>query len=574
MDNLVLVTVARALDQGLAGAVLEEFRQDSRDRFRFRWSLADRVLSTAVSMRPEAPWIARPCKRAASGASLPGSFAAVCRRTLLGARLREVRKPTTDRWLEFRFADERRLVIELAVHGANLVLVDRAGCVAESLRNPRSAAVRLAAGSLYAPPTPPASLTDPFACSADEIDAQLTELGSQGESPFEGIRRHLFGVGTPAANLVCEEALRSGESHGRRLTLRLDGLISGELIPVIEAPEDSAIPRAMDVSSSQLWPWQPKRAPREGQAWFSGSDPTETAGWWYESVDAQRDRKARRQTLARIVSREAARTRQAVKRCEADLRGFKDPDRYRRWAEALLAGLSRAVRVGEGVQVPDPENPDGGDLVVPVPPGRALPKAAEILFGRHRRALRGSKRARERLDGLVVRAADLEQFEERLFEPGWDEQRITEQIRRLRLPIALEPDTRSGREASRRAPPRIEGVRVYYASTGEMILAGKGGRENHRLTFKLAAPHDFWLHALGVPGAHVILRNDHRERRPGPALLEAAAVAAYHSEFSKESAADVQWTLRKNVRKPRGAAPGTVTLKRFETLRVKPRLPG
>jgi predicted ribosome quality control (RQC) complex YloA/Tae2 family protein len=106
-----------------------------------------------------------------------------------------------------------------------------------------------------------------------------------------------------------------------------------------------------------------------------------------------------------------------------------------------------------------------------------------------------------------------------------------------------------------------------------MILAGKGAKENHRLTFKLAAPHDFWLHAAGVTGAHVVLRNDTRERRPpAVALAEAAAVAAFHSEASSERQADVQWTQRKNVRKPRGASPGTVTVKRFETIRVRPGL--
>jgi predicted ribosome quality control (RQC) complex YloA/Tae2 family protein len=50
-------------------------------------------------------------------------------------------------------------------------------------------------------------------------------------------------------------------------------------------------------------------------------------------------------------------------------------------------------------------------------------------------------------------------------------------------------------------------------------------------------------------------------------------VAAWFSEARSQSAVDVQWTRRKYVRRPRGAPPGTVVLKRFETVRVRPALP-
>jgi predicted ribosome quality control (RQC) complex YloA/Tae2 family protein len=328
-----------------------------------------------------------------------------------------------------------------------------------------------------------------------------------------------------------------------------------------------------DPAVSTLWPWQPDREPRKEYGWFRGADAAETAGWWYETRDGRRHQEHRHRTLAQIVRSETSRNRQATRNCEADLRGFEDPDRYRRWAEALLAGLTHAQRVGEGIRVPDPRDPEGADLVVPVPPAVGPAKAAEQLFGKHRRGLRGLRRATERLEALELRGRELAALEQRFAAPDCTEEQCIAEMRRLRLPVALEPDTRAGRAASRGSAPRMEGVRVYYAKSGEMILAGKGGRENHRLTFKLASPHDFWLHAMGVGGAHVILRNDSRTRQPGPALAEAAAIAAFHSQASSQPSVDVQWTLRKNVKKPRGAKPGTVVLKRFETIRVRPRIP-
>ncbi len=72
----------------------------------------------------------------------------------------------------------------------------------------------------------------------------------------------------------------------------------------------------------------------------------------------------------------------------------------------------------------------------------------------------------------------------------------------------------------------------------------------------------------------MILRADARESRPPPASIEdAAAIAAWFSEFREQQLVDVQWTRRKNVRKPRRLPPGTVLVKRFETIRVRPALP-
>jgi predicted ribosome quality control (RQC) complex YloA/Tae2 family protein len=137
-----------------------------------------------------------------------------------------------------------------------------------------------------------------------------------------------------------------------------------------------------------------------------------------------------------------------------------------------------------------------------------------------------------------------------------------------RRPAARAPGSTAGKR------PRLEGVRLFSTRDGHRALIGRNGRDNQRLTFKLSAPEDFWFHARGVSGAHVVVRNDERLARPSPGSLEdAAAAAAWYSQARDQGWVDVQWTRRKYVRKARGAPPGTVVLKRFETVRVRPRAP-
>ncbi|HET7746975.1 MAG TPA: NFACT RNA binding domain-containing protein, partial [Vicinamibacteria bacterium] len=66
---------------------------------------------------------------------------------------------------------------------------------------------------------------------------------------------------------------------------------------------------------------------------------------------------------------------------------------------------------------------------------------------------------------------------------------------------------------------------------GFTILVGKGDADNDALTFRVADPHDFWLHVAGTPGSHVVVRNpDRLEELPRPVLERAAELAAWHSK--------------------------------------------
>lgn len=120
-------------------------------------------------------------------------------------------------------------------------------------------------------------------------------------------------------------------------------------------------------------------------------------------------------------------------------------------------------------------------------------------------------------------------------------------------------------------PDAAEGYRRFELD-GFEILVGKGARDNDRLTFRVAKPRDWWLHASGYAGSHVIVKVGVADEVPRHVLEHAAALAAYHSK-ARDAGGKVAVHLCRasDVRKPRGAPAGQVQLRRFDVLRVYPK---
>lgn len=108
---------------------------------------------------------------------------------------------------------------------------------------------------------------------------------------------------------------------------------------------------------------------------------------------------------------------------------------------------------------------------------------------------------------------------------------------------------------------------------GFEVLIGRSARDNDELTLRVARPRDFWLHAAGYAGSHVVVRvPEGTGDVPREVLDRAAAYAAWHSKArDARGKVEVHVCRAADVRKPRGAPAGTVQLRRWDALRVYPR---
>ncbi|MGN1160215.1 MAG: NFACT family protein [Lachnospiraceae bacterium] len=97
----------------------------------------------------------------------------------------------------------------------------------------------------------------------------------------------------------------------------------------------------------------------------------------------------------------------------------------------------------------------------------------------------------------------------------------------------------------------------YISSDGFHIYVGKNNFQNDELTFQFAAGNDWWFHAKGMPGSHVIVKAN-GETLPDRTYEEAARLAAHFSKGAAQEKIEVDYTEKKNVKKPSGAKPGFV----------------
>ncbi len=139
---------------------------------------------------------------------------------------------------------------------------------------------------------------------------------------------------------------------------------------------------------------------------------------------------------------------------------------------------------------------------------------------------------------IALQEADLVQIKEELIESGYMK--------------------RKGGMKGKQKRERITSKPFHYISSdGYHIYVGKNNYQNEELTFKLATGNDWWFHAKGIPGSHVVVKANGDEL-PDRVFEEAGRLAAHYSQARGQDKVEIDYTQKKNVKKPNGSKPGFV----------------
>ena len=245
--------------------------------------------------------------------------------------------------------------------------------------------------------------------------------------------------------------------------------------------------------------------------------------------------------------------------------GLKDERELRtiRQSGELILAYQTALHDGQELLRAHYE-PDQPELIIRLDPELSPIENAQRYFRRYEKA----KAARKAIPALIAETrTELEfmaQLESDLFSASsWPE--IDDVIQ-----ILQERGHWQGKKRNRIGGGGRQGPLRLVSRDGYVVWVGRNSRQNEKLTFKTANSQDLWLHARGVPGAHVVIRNDGR-RISDRLILEAAAVAAHYSGRRNDQRVSVDYTRVKFVKAIKGAGPGMVTYRNEKTVSVAPR---
>lgn len=544
----------------------------------------------------------------------PPGFAMAARNLLRGRRIAAVTWMYGDRVLELTCAgpDAPRLVFELIPRRSTALVLDQRNVV-RAVWQPRRG--RPGLGDTYAPPRadqrPATDQVD--ARTWDELQAAPDDdtlargllRSIAGMSPLlarEIAWRH--GAGTPLEDATRQEQQRvAEEATAARMYAPLE---LGTLTSLASARDFLLSPFRLHHLEARV----------DGGALRveTFATLTDAAAVFYPLRAGLAALQTARGALRTALEVGVTRVQRTLDAVSNDAESAGDAGLHRQWADLLLA-YPQAKRSGSVVRLANPYADDDAevrDTEIRINPAISLVDNAQAYYRRARRAERSARRTAARSRQLRARIVELQRLLVEL-----DGVHATDDCTRLaraalrhgvtvatdkwvppeaaRATPAADVEGENGAEESgveqsglkdeigeetgrprrrrRRATKQIAGVSVYSSSDGFEILVGRNARANERLTHKLAARHDFWLHAEG-PGSHVVIRNPERTEQPSAdALREAASLAAYFSFARGATKVNVRWTQARHVKKPRGAPTGQVVLRQAKTVLAEPLAP-
>lgn len=323
--------------------------------------------------------------------------------------------------------------------------------------------------------------------------------------------------------------------------------------------------------------WSPAPAPPGTNASPLQTDATnDEEGAWlarrardFAAVDEATTRDALLRDTDRLLRRELKALRARQRGLDARREAEGRADELRREAELLLASPQLAARGLESVVVRDWYD-EGRERELTLDAKLDLRGNAQRRFDRAKSLEDGrahTARERELVEGKLEALTALQARAAELREAKAELEAVRDVLADTR---ALARPAQSAKPGKRKRAEARKPYHEFRSADGSAIWVGRGRADNDKLTLRCARGNDIWLHvASGLAGSHVVVRLDRGKTASLETLLDAATLALWFSKARGRPQAEVLYTPRKYVRKPKGFAPGLVEVTRSKTLQLQ-----
>lgn len=573
-DGIVIAGLVHELNQTILNTKISKIAQPENDELLLTCKGKEGQHRVAVSASASLPFLYLTDENKPSPLQAP-TFCMVLRKHIAGGRIIEISQPHMERIINIKVEHlnemgdlcHKTLIIELMGKHSNIIFCDEDGTIIDSIKRVSSAVSSLREvlpGKPYFIPATQESKYNPLVVDADRIYSVICDLPVTAVkaiySSFSGIsplaaseiafRAGIDGDQPIAA--LSEEEIRHLCNHAAWF---FEDIREENFSPVVVRKGSKPV----EFSALELTMYKDL----EVEHFDSISKALEV---FYAERNAYNRIHQKSADLRHVVTTTLERTAKKYELQQKQMKDSDKKDKYKLYGELInVYGYDLAPGAKELVCENFYDN--NKEIHVPLDPtldARANSKKYFDRYGKLKRTaealevqLAETKARMEHLSSIqnsldiAVTADDLVQIRDELAEYGFIKKH------------------RSGKKEKIKSKP------FHYVSTdGYDIYIGRNNYQNDELTFKFANGNDWWFHAKGMPGSHVIVKNDKEGPMPDRVFEEAGKLAGYYSKGKDSDKIEIDYLQKKNVKKPAGSAPGFVVYYTNYSLTIHPDITG
>ena len=557
-DGITIACLRKELSDRLVGGRITKIVQPEADELLLTIKNNAAQYRLLLSASASLPLVYLTEKNKNAPMTAPG-FCMLLRKHLGGGRITAVTQPSLERILRFEIEhlDEmgdlcrKYLIAELMGKHSNLIFCREDGTILDSIKHVSlavSSVREVLPGRTYFIPHTQDKLDPLTASPAEMIEAVCAKPAPLGKAIYTS----LTGFSPAMAEELCHRSFLESARPAAALENRERDMLQHQLLRLMES-----------IKGEDFTP----------RIYYNGKEPAEFSAvplTMYEDLDAQsfedmsgllESYYAVKNTLTRIHQKSAdlrrivqtalERTRKKYALQLKQLQDTEKREKYKVWGELIHTygyGVPEGARSMQALNYYTNE-----EITIPLDSTLTAQENAKRYFDKYgklkrtfeavTKLLEETRNEIEHLESIqtaldmALTEEDLAPVREELVEYGY--------IRR-----------KSGRNSGKK--PKLSSRPYHYLSSdGFDIYVGKNNFQNDELTFQFASGNDWWFHAKGVPGSHVILKSEGREL-PDRAFEEAGRLAAYYSKNRGGDKVEIDYVEKKHVKKPGGGKPGFV----------------
>jgi predicted ribosome quality control (RQC) complex YloA/Tae2 family protein len=513
-----------------------------------------------ISAEPEQPRLHLVDEKLRRGYVAASPLLLLLKRHVDGGQILGVRQPPWERIVIFDIASSEgdySLIVEPMERRANILLVED-GIIKECMRRVKADENRyrqLLPGHEYLPP-PQQEKQEPQTVTLADITHYLAE--NTGDKAIQALTRGILGISPLLAREIIFRA--AGDINAKAGDVDPGAVFSafGDVLPPLldHQWQPGTCVDDDEVTAFAIYPVTHRAG------WTDASSVSEALVAFYGALTGDHAYEAGKRPIREQIDGAQKKLNSKLYNLQNQERDDAEVERLRQSGELLLAYQHQ---IEKGQQVFEAQyDPEGEPLTIKLDPLKTAVDNAQRYFDKYDKA----KRSRQSLPDLILHTEReiryLKQLDSDLqMAANWDEiGEVQEALQEGGYWKGTHRKRVTG--GGKSAPLKV------IAQDGTLIWVGRNSRQNEEVTFKKGDSSDIWLHARGMPGAHVIIKTGGREA--SDALLdEAASLAAFYSPARDSNAVEVMVAERKNVRKIKGGKPGMVRVSSYTMVNAVPR---